>query len=101
MKVKFNAGLVVLLASTCFAAKFPAGYTLCKQGDDKCLLDQIGATFTKHSQGIPEMNLVGLDPLKIEKMDIVQGGDGPINIVLNFKNVDLTGLSQSTVKKAK
>lgn len=101
MKVKFNAGLAVLLAaSTCFAAKFPAGYTLCKQGDDKCLLDQIGATFTKHTQGIPEMNLVALDPLKIEKMDIVQGGDGPINIVLNFKNVDLTGLAQSTVKKA-
>lgn len=47
------------------------------------------------------MNLVALDPLKIEKMDIVQGGDGPINIVLNFKNVDLTGLSQCTVKKAK
>lgn len=100
MKVKFSAGLVALLASTCFAAKFPAGYTLCKQGDDKCLLDQIGATFSKHTQGIPEMNLVSLDPMKIEKMDIVQGGDGPINIVLNFKNVDLTGLSQSIVKKA-
>lgn len=104
MKVKFSVELltvvVALTSSTSFAAKFPAGYTLCKQGDDKCLLDQIGVTFTKHTQGIPEVNLVSLDPLKIEKMDIVQGGDGPINIVLNFKNVDLTGLAQSTVKKA-
>lgn len=104
MKVKFNVGqllgLSLLVVSTCLAANVPAGYTLCKQGDDKCLLDQIGNTFVKHAAGIPEFNLVATDPLKIEKMDIVQGGDGPINIVLNFKNVDLTGLSRSTVKKA-
>ncbi|XP_053692816.1 protein takeout-like isoform X1 [Sabethes cyaneus] len=89
--------LVVL--SSCNGAKFPPGYTLCKPNDEKCLFERIGTTFAKHSKGIPEVNLVSLDPLIIEKMDIVQG-DGPINIVLNFKNVELTGLSQSVIKKA-
>lgn len=103
MKVKFisSGGLVLLVAlSTCFAAKFPAGYTLCKPEDEKCLFERIAATFAQHAQGIPELNLVALDPLKIAKMDIVQGKDSPINVVLNFKDVDLTGLSQATVNKA-
>ncbi|XP_065087217.1 protein takeout-like [Ochlerotatus camptorhynchus] len=104
MKVKFNiSGAAVLLLATLsasFAAKFPAGYTLCPKNDEKCLFERIGATFAKHAAGIPEISLVSVDPLKIQKMDIVQGGDGPINIVLNFKDVDLTGLSQSVIKKA-
>ncbi|XP_058449586.1 protein takeout-like [Malaya genurostris] len=89
---------VLMMLSLCGAVKFPSGYRLCKQDDQKCLFDQIATTLSKHSQGIPEVNLAALDPLKIEKMDIVQG-DGPINIELNFKNVDLTGLSESEVKK--
>lgn len=103
MKVTSVFAEVLLISltvlSTCNGAKFPPGYTLCKQNDEKCLFERIGATFAKHSKGIPEVNLVQLDPLIIEKMDIVQG-DGPINIELNFKNVELTGLSESTIKKA-
>lgn len=91
MYPKFNSIKIYFLA---------AGYTLCPKNDEKCLFERIGATFTKHAVGIPEIKLVSLDPLKIQKMDIVQGGDGPINIVLNFKDVDLTGLSESVIKKA-
>ncbi|XP_058825090.1 protein takeout-like [Topomyia yanbarensis] len=104
MKVKLlNIGeamvLLLTVLSFCSAAKFPPGYNLCKQDDQKCLLEQIGTTFSKHTKGIPEVNLAALDPLKIEKMDIVQG-EGPINIELNFRNVDLIGLSESEIKKA-
>ncbi|XP_055543663.1 protein takeout-like [Wyeomyia smithii] len=91
--------VTLMVASTSNGAEFPSGYTLCKQDDEKCLFERIATTFAKHSKGIPEVNLVALDPLIIEKMDIVQG-EGPINIVLNFKNVELTGLSQSAIKKA-
>ncbi|NJI29826.1 JHBP domain-containing protein, partial [Aeromonas veronii] len=49
---------------------------------------------------LPELGLASLDPLRIEEMDIVQG-EGPVNIVLNFKNVDITGFSDVIVKKAK
>lgn len=103
MKVMVSGAAAVLLLvtlSTTLAAQFPAGYTLCPKDDQKCLFERIGATFAKNAAGIPEIGLVSLDPLKIQKMDIVQGGDGPINVVLNFKNVDLTGLSESVVKKA-
>lgn len=103
MKVMVSGTVAVLLMAalaTTYAAQFPAGYTLCPKDDQKCLFERIGATFAKHAAGIPAIDLVSLDPLKIQKMDIVQGGDGPINIVLNFKNVDLTGLSEAVVKKA-
>lgn len=57
-------------------------------------------TFQKYRNGLPELGLAPLDPLRIDEMDIVQG-EGPVNIVLNFKNVDITGFSDVIVKKAK
>lgn len=34
-------------------------------------------------------------------MDIVQGGQSPVNIVLNFRNVDFTGLSTAVLNSVK
>ncbi|KFB51942.1 AGAP012703-PA-like protein [Anopheles sinensis] len=83
-----------------FAFLFPAAsFSRCKQEDGNCLLEAITATFRNFYKGVPEIGLVQLDPLRIDKMDIVQG-DGPINIVLNFRKVDLTGFQQAEIKKA-
>jgi hypothetical protein len=49
--------------------------------------------------GIPSLNIPSLDPLKIEKMYIGQGKNNPVNIGLNFTNIDLTGLSNATFYK--
>ncbi|XP_052891481.1 uncharacterized protein LOC128299527 [Anopheles moucheti] len=95
--------IVLLLTATIIgcgsAAKFPATFSRCKQEDGNCLLEAITATFRNFHKGVPEIGLVPLDPLRIDKMDIVQG-DGPINIVLNFKKVDLTGFQHAQIKKA-
>ncbi|XP_053667171.1 uncharacterized protein LOC128716272 [Anopheles marshallii] len=77
----------------------PGSFSRCKQEDGNCLLEAITATFRNFHKGVPEIGLVPLDPLRIDKMDIVQG-DGPINIVLNFKKVDLTGFQHAQIKKA-
>lgn len=42
--------------------------------------------------GEPKIALAPIDPLKINKMQIKQGGDSPVNIELNFNNVELRGL---------
>lgn len=51
-----------------------------------------------YPNGIRKLGLVSVDPLKIDKMDIVQGENNPVNIELNFRNVDLVGLSQTLIK---
>uniref|UniRef100_A0A182QFS0 Uncharacterized protein n=1 Tax=Anopheles farauti TaxID=69004 RepID=A0A182QFS0_9DIPT len=80
--------------------KLPASYSRCKVGDEPCIVQAITNTFHRFQNGIPEMALASLDPLRIDEMDIVQG-QGPVNIVLNFKNVDITGFKDVIVKKAK
>lgn len=46
------------------------------------------------SNGFPGLGLPVLDPLKIDRMKIESGGDRPVNLKLNFKDVDLIGLSK-------
>lgn len=47
------------------------------------------------------MNLPRLDPLRIDSMDIEQGGRSPINVIINLKNVDLLGLSDALMLELK
>lgn len=42
--------------------------------------------------GEPKIALSSFDPLKIQRMTLKQGGDSPVNIELNFINVELQGL---------
>lgn len=42
--------------------------------------------------GIPAVALASVDPLEINKIQIKQGADSPVNVELNFNNVQLTGL---------
>lgn len=51
--------------------------------------------------GVRAMNLLPIDPLPIDKMDIVQGGNSPVNIILNFKRAKFSGSSGATVKSVK
>ncbi|XP_049286339.1 uncharacterized protein LOC125765363 [Anopheles funestus] len=99
MKLQIVLLLTAALIGCGSTAKFPASFSRCKQEDGNCLLEAITATFRNFHKGVPEIGLVPLDPLRIDKMDIVQG-DGPINIVLNFKKVDLTGFQHAQIKKA-
>lgn len=59
----------------------------------------INGIFKNNAKGIPILNIPPLDPLKIEKMYISQGKNSPVNIALNFTNIDLTGLSNAMFYK--
>jgi Haemolymph juvenile hormone binding protein (JHBP) len=43
--------------------------------------------------GNSALNLPPLDPFLIEQMQIKQGGESPVNIVIDFKKVKLLGIS--------
>lgn len=90
----------VLLKPILYLSFTAASYSQCKTGDEPCVVQAITNTFQKFQGGVPALGLASLDPLRIDEMDIVQG-TGPVNIVLNFKNVDITGFKDVAVKKAK
>lgn len=50
--------------------------------------------------GRADLNLMSLDPLKVNEMNIVQGDDSPIAITLNFRNLDVHGISDTVITKA-
>lgn len=45
-----------------------------------------------HSGGHPGLNLIKIDPLHISEITLKQGSESPVNIELNFKEIDLVGL---------
>lgn len=69
----------------------------CKVGDDACVMEIANTIFQKSFKGIDELGLPSFDPLKIKKMNIVQGGQSSVQIDLKFRNVELVGLSKSKV----
>lgn len=71
----------------------------CKAADTTCLKRVITQTFRLVQNGRPDISLPAIDPLHIDKLDIVQGSDRPIAITLNFRDQDLTGLSQAEITK--
>lgn len=49
--------------------------------------------------GSRDINLVSLDPLRVNEVDIIQSSDSPVTVNLNFKDVEFYGLSDINVKK--
>lgn len=39
-----------------------------------------------------------MDPLKIDKVDIQQGGQGPVNLMISFSSLNILGLSKAQLK---
>lgn len=71
----------------------------CKVGDDACVMEMANTILQTSFKGIDEIGLPSFDPLRIEKMNIVQGGNSSVQIDLKFRNVELVGLSKSKVYK--
>lgn len=71
----------------------------CKINDNICMIENANEIFQKSSLGIADLGLKPFDPLKIEKMDIVQGGNVSVQIDLKFRQVELLGLSKANFYK--
>lgn len=71
----------------------------CHFGDTECLATVINTYVRALKSGSRDINLVSLDPLHVNEVDIIQGNDSPVNVNLNFKDVEFYGLSDLNVKK--
>uniref|UniRef100_A0A336M7R2 CSON013083 protein n=1 Tax=Culicoides sonorensis TaxID=179676 RepID=A0A336M7R2_CULSO len=81
------------------SAKYPSDLPRCKAGDTECLPKVITQVIRTVKNGRPDMNLGSIEPLHIDKVDISQGGNSPIQITLNFRDQDLYGISSAEVTK--
>lgn len=95
--------------------------TPCKQGDAECVKDATNfvlknlytGELPSHTSnrdlasrmvsshrilfiGFPAIHLAAIDPLIINKITLKQGAESPVNVELNFNNVELTGLKDHT-----
>lgn len=50
--------------------------------------------------GMKEMNIVPIDPLFVNKVEIIQSEDSPVSIKLFTRNVDLVGFSKLRITEA-
>lgn len=96
MKAFFAFGLLITLTS---AAKFPADIPQCKVGDTVCLPKVITDIVQKYPNGHTGLSIPPMEPLRINRIDIAQGGNSPVSINLNFKDLDLGGLSKAVITR--
>ncbi|CAG9767571.1 unnamed protein product [Ceutorhynchus assimilis] len=95
MHLIFLFGFLAVFAERGYAGSF----TFCKSSDDGCLLKSIQSAITSLKSGNSEYGLKSLDPLRMDKMTF-GAGRGPVQLVQNYDNVTLSGLSNMTVTKA-
>lgn len=71
----------------------------CKAGDTVCLPKVITDIVQQHPNGHTGLAIPPLEPLRINRIDITQGGSSPINVNLNFKDLDMRGISKAVVNR--
>uniref|UniRef100_R4G385 Putative takeout length n=2 Tax=Rhodnius prolixus TaxID=13249 RepID=R4G385_RHOPR len=83
------------------AAKMPSKWKTCKRSDkniNECLKKAVEEAVKTLKSGNPSLGVIPLDPLHFNELNIGQGS-GPVSINLNFKNMDIHGISTAKVKR--
>ncbi|KAJ6635879.1 Protein takeout [Pseudolycoriella hygida] len=89
----------VICAKSIVGAKFPADQPRCKAGDAECLKRIINLYIHQSSNGIPSIHLIPTDPLFVPEINIIQGGESPVNIKLNLRDANFIGFSTIDVTR--
>jgi len=80
-------------------AEFDGPIRKCTQRDsaalNKCLQQVLKDLKPRLAEGVPEINLPAMEPLKLENVAFQQGS-GPVRVVAEFTNVEVSGLSNFT-----
>lgn len=71
----------------------------CKVADTVCLPKVITDIVQKYPNGHTGLSIPPMEPLRINRIDIAQGGSSPVSINLNFKDLDLKGLSKAVISR--
>lgn len=71
----------------------------CHAGNTTCIAETMETFVRDYKTGLREINLVSIDPLRVNKVDIIQSANSPVNINLVFKNISLYGLGDLKAKR--
>lgn len=72
----------------------------CKAGDTVCLPKVMTQIIQGSAKGHTGLSIPPLEPLHINKIDINQGETkSPVSINLNFKDMDLIGISKAVITR--
>ncbi|XP_031627222.1 protein takeout-like [Contarinia nasturtii] len=100
MNKKIIFSIFVCLIVGIFSFKFPTDIPRCSAGDTKCIVDVSNEFIELNGKkGHKGLGLIQIDPLHIPSIGIKQGEKSPVNIALDFKDVDLIGLSNCRFTK--
>jgi hypothetical protein len=51
--------------------------------------------------GIPSLNVGPLEPMNVKEIKIDQGGHGPVTVKLQFNNLKIYGIPESSISSFK
>lgn len=71
----------------------------CKAADTVCLPKVITDIVQNYPNGHSGLSVPPLEPLRINRIDISQGASSPIAINLNFRDLDLKGISKGIINR--
>ncbi|XP_014241740.1 protein takeout [Cimex lectularius] len=97
------AVLLIAFAALTEAAKLPKSWKVCRRSDSKmneCLKVATKNAIQDLKNGNPQLGVLPLDPLRFDRL-ILDQGSGPVSIKLDFRNLDLIGISSAKVEKMK
>ncbi|XKL62176.1 hypothetical protein PGB90_002009 [Kerria lacca] len=93
----------LIFIQTAQIVKLPKGFLKCKQNEpnfNDCVLEASNLAVPELVKGQPKFGIPIIDPLRIINLQINQG-HGPVSIKLNFTDLDIIGISSSTVSDVK
>lgn len=94
------AVMVSTIAGGAVPVKLPPGFIQCKISGPNfngCVKDALQKAIPNMVDGVPSLGIIRIDPLTITSLDIHQG-TGPVNIKLNFKNLNISNIKTTIVE---
>lgn len=73
----------------------------CRYEETGCVAQTTNYILARHFNGIPGSHLSSIDPVNVGKVDIIQGPESPVNVKLQFRNLQILGLKDATVQSVK
>lgn len=97
--MKFNGVVKVFVIGVCSVAL--ADVEKCPYEDSKCIENVINGIFAKSINGLKELNLGTLDPLTVSDVEVKSNPQSPINLEINFSNLNLYGFTGAVASNVK
>ncbi|KAM7361456.1 protein takeout-like [Cochliomyia hominivorax] len=91
----------LLMISHSKAATFPADIPRCQSGDTNCVIRTSLSLIRQHARkGYPAAAFPVVEPFHLKQFDISDGRGGSLSLKLNFRDVDVLGLSTVNFDRA-